>query len=165
MLTIGTPFFAIGAGNAPHFLGGARFKLAFRHAFLKLRGEVSWFGSGRPDHNFKLGALLLSLVLIAHSTSSDTLVILVVAIKVAVLVLLAALVVSSVLRTCRAGTRRVPSVLISNVVPVEVRLIGVSRVVAIAKVFSPMIVIPILSRIIVMLASTNHLILCVVVVT
>jgi hypothetical protein len=44
-------------------------------------------------------------------------------------------------------------------------LIGVSRVVAIAKVFSPMIVIPILSRIIVMLASTNHLILCVVVVT
>jgi len=84
----------------------------------------------------------------------------VIVIWVTVLVLLVVIVVASLSWTCRAGTRIVPFVLNVSVVA-EIMLI--SGVVVIAKVFSPMILKPFFSRVIVILASNHDLILLIVV--
>jgi len=54
LVTVSAPF-AIGAGNAPHFLDCGRFNQCIWLAVLKFR-EFYCFGSGRTNYNFKLWA-------------------------------------------------------------------------------------------------------------
>jgi len=96
--------------------------------------------------------------MVPHASSSAVL--MMVVIRVTVLVLLVVIEVASLSWTCRAGTRIVSFVLDFSVVA-EIRLI--SGVVVIARVFSPMILKPLFSRVIVILASKHSLILLIVV--